>query len=90
MKTILPFIYISLLSTACIAVTTNWTGGAGTDWNNAANWSNGVPGGGDDAVILATANQPIIVGSFNLNNLEVNSSAMLTIASGSILTAIID
>jgi len=32
-------------------VTTNWIGGNSTDWDNALNWDNGVPGVSDHAVI---------------------------------------
>ena len=32
--------------------TTTWTGGSGTDWNTAGNWSNGVPGDIDDVAVF--------------------------------------
>ena len=38
------------------ATATSWTGAAGDgDWNNAANWTKGVPTSGKDATILASA-----------------------------------
>lgn len=39
---------------------TTWTGSAGTDWNNAANWSAGVPEATDDVIILDAASDPIL------------------------------
>ncbi len=46
----LPCIILALAGTAS-ALTTTWTGEFNNDWGNARNWTNGVPGSDDDAVI---------------------------------------
>jgi hypothetical protein len=61
-------------------VTTNWTGGgAPGDWNDAANWSSGVPGGGDNAIIDFSANDPVLASAATTNDLTVNSGAVMTV-----------
>jgi outer membrane autotransporter protein len=53
-----PASYASLLALAALTAApapalaqTNWTGTVSSDWFTAGNWSNGVPGGGDDTTI---------------------------------------
>ncbi|KAA8384427.1 Hint domain-containing protein [Acetobacter sp. DmW_136] len=75
-----PFIYLKMLAESyreficCelynflgqLMTTDTWTGTAGdSNWNNAANWSNGVPGSDSDVVIdtNATQNQTINIPS---------------------------
>jgi hypothetical protein len=93
-------IFILCLSAQCYAVVTNWTGygsGAfgGTDvnnWNNASNWSNGVPGVNDDAQIGVTTtftNSPILASTTAIKSLTLGVAAAnvaLTINSGVTLT----
>ncbi len=47
------------------AQTTQWIGPAGGDWSTAANWTNGVPAAGNDALITAGSdiaiNNPLII-----------------------------
>ena len=65
---------------------TTWTGAVSTDWNNAGNWTNGVPNGTKNAVIgpatrgcsiAAAATPPICM------DLTVNAGASLTMAASS-------
>ena len=64
MKTIKKMISVVLLLGMvgnALAVDTNWTDGGGDRaWDNASNWSDGVPGGGDKAAIRAGIPGPII------------------------------
>ncbi len=63
----------------------SWTGGADTDWANIANWTNGVvPSATENANVQVSANNPIIseTTAADVNNLEVNSGASLTINGG--------
>lgn len=55
-----------------------WTGAANTEWNNASNWSNGVPTSTVKAVIPSgLANYPLVY-----NNLQVSYLKELTINAG--------
>ncbi len=50
----LLFFLLSLLSfNSLFAISTTFTGAADNNWNNSSNWTNGVPGSSDDAIILA-------------------------------------
>lgn len=61
-------------------VTTKWTGGgAAGDWNDAANWTIGVPGGVDHAIIDASVNDPVLTSAAVTNDLTVNGGAVLTV-----------
>jgi hypothetical protein len=64
--------------------TSSWTGSASTDWNNAANWSFGIPTSSTDVTIPSNGNSvyPIItVDEIVINSLTISSGASLTIAS---------
>ena len=53
-----------------------WNGSAGdNNWNNAANWSGGVPAAGDDATVAA--NCTLSVATASLNSLTITSGAIL-------------
>lgn len=65
----------------------NWTGNANTsEWNNAGNWSGGIPDGGDDVKIENTSgNWPIFSsGNISIKKIEVKGSGELTIDGGTI------
>jgi hypothetical protein len=64
---------------------TTWNGTADNNWSNNANWSNGSPLGGN-AVIGASANNPVLSGTATVNNLTINASTVLSIANGGQLT----
>lgn len=74
------------------AQTTNWNGSVNSDWNNASNWSNGVPGPGYRAVITNYSNKPILNTSATVNTLQLGSYypgpgvTFLTVISGGNLT----
>ena len=64
---------------------TNWVGGDGTgtqqtDWTRAANWDNGVPGSGDDAVIGNVTYDPTIPDGTDptLGSIQVTTGGQLT------------
>ncbi|MBK7939681.1 MAG: hypothetical protein IPJ82_22495 [Lewinellaceae bacterium] len=82
------FLLASLLLLAGILdAQTTWDGSASTVWNNAANWSAGIPDINDDVTIPNVANDPVIPAgvSANAKSVTVNSGASLTIsASGSL------
>ncbi|MEO1262401.1 MAG: MopE-related protein [Bacteroidota bacterium] len=65
-----------------------WTGTVDTDWNNAANWTAGVPGVLDDATIPNVTNDPVIFNGTNATPLSVTVevNALLTIENGATLT----
>lgn len=49
-----------LIASAQAQVASTWTGAVNQDWNNAGNWSNGLPVGGNATVNLGTGNTPIV------------------------------
>lgn len=54
--------------------TSHWTGAASTAWNNAANWSNGVPDAGTTAIFDANvANQPVVAAATTVGRVVINS-----------------
>jgi autotransporter-associated beta strand protein len=63
--------------------TTHWTGGQDTNWFNASNWDNGVPGPSDTAIIQQVAHEPLLTanvsGANAVNVLCINTSATLTL-----------
>ncbi len=78
------------ITTNYVPFTTNnsWTGSTDTDWANTSNWTNGsIPTSTENTDIQVSANNPIIGATTGalVNNLEVNSGASLTIASGGTL-----
>jgi len=70
----------------CKAATTNqWTGQISTVWEEAANWSlNSCPTFSDDVTIPSVSNNryPVLNSDVTVHNLNVQSGATLTIASG--------
>lgn len=64
---------------------TSWHGTTSTAWDNASNWSNGIPDSNIHAIIPDTTNQPIISGSTQCRGMHIASGADLTISpSGSL------
>ncbi len=78
-------------STTCLSTTVTvngntWTGIAGIDWSNPANWcGNIVPTGASDAIIPSVPNLPVLTSSVAVNNLTMQSGATLTLT-GNTLT----
>ena len=63
-----------------------WSGCVDSDWGTGGNWTAGIaPGAGDNVVITNTTNYPIISGTVNCNNLTIEPSARMTVASDGVL-----
>nr|WP_295925983.1 choice-of-anchor D domain-containing protein [uncultured Dyadobacter sp.] len=78
---------VLLLVVSGVQAQTQWNGSTDTDWNNAANWSGGVPGTGTDVIIADGPNAPVISGTISAaaKSVLVQPSGSLTIqASGSL------
>ena len=69
------------------AAVTTWTGVAGTsDWNDPINWSNGVPGFGDDVVIDGDADIPAELSTTTtVASVDIINSGILNITASGIL-----
>jgi len=63
---------------------TNWLGSVSDEWNNPANWSNGVPGPGSEAVILPGVFDPVVSGIVTVYRVIVSQGATvnLTLSGG--------
>ena len=77
--------------TASVTITPNqWAGGTSTAWSNAANWTCGfIPTATQNAIIPGSGsytNAPTLDVSESVNNLTINSTAAVTLASGKTLT----
>ena len=61
--------------------TKTWTGSVSADWFTAGNWTGGIPGTTDDAVIGTTTTSPTIGGTplFTIQSLTINGSDTLTV-----------
>lgn len=80
-KSLIPALVFLLLSAASYAQSTTWTGNEDSQWENAANWTNGVPDASSDATIPSSAIlYPYLSnGTYVCNNLTVEDEALLTI-----------
>jgi hypothetical protein len=65
---------------------TTWNGSSSVDWDDAANWDNGMPSSTKGAVIPLVTTNPIIGNDAVAASLTINSGATLTINSTSSLT----
>ncbi|MFK7935801.1 MAG: beta strand repeat-containing protein, partial [Saprospiraceae bacterium] len=77
------------ITTVTYGQTTTWNGNVNTDWNNAGNWSNGVPTATTtNAIIEAVTNHPNITsGTMTVSRkVKINPNATLTINAGATLT----
>ncbi|MCC8145261.1 MAG: hypothetical protein LIO93_02220 [Bacteroidales bacterium] len=70
------FEFIAYGSTSDI---TNWEGALNDEWNNAGNWSNGVPEIRMDVVIQSAGNIPTVPEGTKVNNLTLESGAGLNL-----------
>ena len=65
---------------------TTWTGNTSTNWNNAGNWSAGVPDMADDVIIANVTNDPVIsVSDAVAKSITVNSGGLLIINASGIM-----
>ena len=63
---------------------TVWTGAVNSDWNNAGNWSAGIPDNTDDIVISGGSNNPTInTAGATCKNLTISSGGFITISDAS-------
>ncbi len=76
-----------VLATGSLFSQTTWDGSAGTDWNNAANWSAGIPDAADNVTIPNVANDPTLsTAGAVAQSVTVQSGGVLTITSAGTLT----
>lgn len=67
--------------------TTTWINTSGGDWGTASNWSNGVPGPSDTAVIDGTGTGPITAsGAQSVGTLVLNTGSVTLTGSGNLLS----
>jgi|GEM_PF-2009845 len=71
--------YVDYVGISALHTThTIWLGTAGSDWHSAGNWSDDVPGSGDDAIIPSgTTHYPTISAGAEVNDLTIESGASL-------------
>ncbi|KAA0993473.1 choice-of-anchor D domain-containing protein [Dyadobacter aurulentus] len=71
----------TFITETTIAVSTTWTGAVSSAWDDAGNWTSGVPQGGQPAVIAAVNTSPVIAAGVNARakSLLVQAEATLTI-----------
>ena len=75
-----------ILPLQLFAGTSTWLGTISNDWNNASNWSGGVPGTGDDVVMNPVATYPSMTGgTFAIKSFRINSGANFTFDGVSLL-----
>jgi hypothetical protein len=67
-----------------IGSTTVWTGNTSTAWNNAGNWSSGVPTASINCIINNAANNPTVTGTQVCKSLT-NGNGTITMSGGSTL-----
>ncbi|WP_165759037.1 beta strand repeat-containing protein [Niastella yeongjuensis] len=65
---------------------TTWTGAVNTDWNNAGNWSAGIPNASMDITIPNVTNSPVVNDEKIAKSITVQTGASLTISSTGSLT----
>jgi hypothetical protein len=75
-----------LLPALGFAATTTWDGSTSTSWTDGTNWSAGVPGAGDTAVIPSTVNDPVITTNVTVNTVTISSGGVLNVNSPGSLT----
>lgn len=94
MKRTMLFIIMVVNSTLAVAQTTSWRGTVSTAWENAANWTNGVPTATVGAVLGdgAATRQPTISSAVTVASISFRSTAAitLTIGTGGSLTVLGD
>ncbi|MEQ8364382.1 MAG: ice-binding family protein [Cyclobacteriaceae bacterium] len=73
-------------SVTLIKCTYVWTGTTNTVWETSTNWSGGiVPNATGDVTIADVTNDPVISGTVNIKDLEIQTGATLTVNSGAAL-----
>jgi hypothetical protein len=86
MKKLLTFLLVMAIASLTFGASTTWQGGAAGDWQNAGNWTGGLPALGNDPVIGATTilgGSPTVVVIYhvptvNLNNMTITGATPST------------
>lgn len=84
--TVVIIVLMMLSTLTIIKAQTTWTGTVSTAWDNALNWSGGIPGAGTDAVIPVVGTYPNIVVAGTCKSMSVNAGATLNMGVGGSLT----
>lgn len=81
------FIILLFINQMSFAAAITWNGSASTDWNNAANWTGGLPTSTDDITIpIGLTNYPVLAANASIKSIFlVNTAASLTVNSGVVL-----
>ncbi|MDZ7935290.1 MAG: hypothetical protein U5M51_10060 [Emticicia sp.] len=81
------FVVLLLLNQVSFAAAITWNGSASSDWNNAANWTGGLPTSADDVTIpIGLTNYPVLAANASIKSIFlVNTAASLTVNSGVVL-----
>ncbi len=101
MKVLLHTLFILFISMGALSAQTVWTGNIDSDWENAGNWSSGIPTSGMTITIPGTpagGNFPVfsggpvldyniqIAGTITFNTLIYNNGDIINFVGGSIIT----
>ncbi len=81
------FVILLFINQVSFAAAITWNGSVSTDWNNAANWTGGLPTSTDDVTIpIGLTNYPILAANASIKSVFlVNTAASLTVNSGIVL-----
>lgn len=81
------FVILLFISQLSFAAAITWNGSVSTDWNNAANWTGGLPTLTDDVTIpIGLTRYPIVAANASIKSIFlVNTAASLTVNSGAVL-----
>jgi hypothetical protein len=72
--------------TKTVTIENAWTGAVNTDWNNAGNWTCGVPTLADYVTISAATNNPVVLsGTMHAQTLVIGFGTEVTVATGATL-----
>src|SRR5258706_9905432 len=83
---LLSWIFFFIVLNESKAITTTWIGASGGNWSVSANWSNGIPGILDDAIINASVTIIFTASPIDLNSLTVTNNASVTFNTSSTTT----
>lgn len=70
----------SVSNTVTVTLVNTWSGSSSTSWNNASNWSIGIPSSGQNVDIpLGLSNYPVLNGPISLGNIQIANGATLNL-----------
>ncbi len=67
-------------------ITTEWSAGAGGDWNTSGNWNSGIPTTGTIAILTNVGDQVTLTGAGTARELRVETSGEVIVDNGGTLT----